>query len=368
MTDSKDEVLGLPQKDSNAAPLQAVPGSFWKTRGGGVRPTGSPPAPRPQDLTSPSGGGKVPLPQPSDPPLEEASSPGRRRSKGERAAETTRRTIREVQSSTAAPARAPNAETAMAQSMSPHPSETAAFTFLDYCGLGLILMSIDSVGQRWLDEKAISQHTLIAAGTAMLAGAIVLAVSKRCKGVAGPKGRLRQDFEALASKASVWIVAASAIIFGVPLTVSYVSQPPPATYGTFNPASISQVRPVGPTFGNQLAQLFHEFSQQCLIKLTDPSSTEVGQTISWVMSWGKIPSGPTCNVQPNGLPSADESAVKPTTEPGIVIHWKSNFAPGEKVANFFSSMGLNVRVSHRLDPQAPDNLIWIDIGPGSPWK
>src|SRR5207302_1577724 len=28
----------------------------------------------------------------------------------------------------------------------------------------------------------------------------------------------------------------------------------------------------------------------------------------------------------------------------------------------------NVRVSHQLPNGSPSNLIWIDVGPGSPWK
>jgi hypothetical protein len=29
---------------------------------------------------------------------------------------------------------------------------------------------------------------------------------------------------------------------------------------------------------------------------------------------------------------------------------------------------LRVSVSHRMPKGSPPNLIWIDIGPGSPWK
>lgn len=135
-----------------------------------------------------------------------------------------------------------------------------------------------------------------------------------------------------------------------------------------SPPSGSPNHAVGPTFSIEAAQLFHGLPQPCLIKLTDPSTTDIGQTIAWVLRYGNIPSGPICDVQPNELESADDSAVRPATEPGIVIHWNPDFVPAEKVVAYFSSMGLKMRVSHRLDQGAPRNLIWIDIGPGSPWK
>jgi hypothetical protein len=105
-------------------------------------------------------------------------------------------------------------------------ADTAAFTFLDYCGLGLILMPIEAVGQRWIDEHPINRHTFVAAGTAMLAGAVVLGISKKIKSItAKPRGPLFQDFVKVANKAWFWAVVAAAIVFGIPFTVSYVSPP-----------------------------------------------------------------------------------------------------------------------------------------------
>jgi hypothetical protein len=118
-------------------------------------------------------------------------------------------------------------------------ADTTAFTFLDYCGLGLILMPIEAVGHRCIDDLPINRHTLVAAGTAMLAGAVVLGISKKIKSVSKPKGPLFQDFVALANKAWFWVVVAAAIIFGVPFTVSYVS--PPAVLTSTPPSSASNV-------------------------------------------------------------------------------------------------------------------------------
>jgi hypothetical protein len=85
-------------------------------------------------------------------------------------------------------------------------------------------MPIEAVGHRWIDDLPINRHTLVAAGTAMLAGAVVLGVSKKIKGLPNkPRGPLFQDFIRLANKAWFWVVVAATIIFGIPLTVSYVS-------------------------------------------------------------------------------------------------------------------------------------------------
>jgi hypothetical protein len=140
----------------------------------------------------------------------------------------------------------------------------------------------------------------------------------------------------------------------------------------FNEAVMPPRQPekqLGSTFSIQLAQLFHALPQRCLIKITNASDSELASVINWVTTYGNIPPGVICAVQPNDkLPDADQPALKWTTEPGMVVHWKATYEPGEKLAHFFASTGVNVRTSHQLDVGSPDNLVWFDIGPGSPWK
>ena len=117
-------------------------------------------------------------------------------------------------------------------------ADTTAFTFLDYCGLGLILMPIEAVGHRWIDDNPINLHTLVAAGTSMLAGAVVLAISKSIKKRPDkPKGLLLQDFVTLANKAWFWVVIAAAIVFGIPFTVSFVSPTKPLAPTSASPST-----------------------------------------------------------------------------------------------------------------------------------
>jgi hypothetical protein len=67
-------------------------------------------------------------------------------------------------------------------------NDSTAYTFLDYAGLGLILVPTEEIGRRWIDDLPITSHTLIAGGTVMVVGAVVLALSKAIKRAAIPKG------------------------------------------------------------------------------------------------------------------------------------------------------------------------------------
>jgi hypothetical protein len=104
-------------------------------------------------------------------------------------------------------------------------NESTAYTFLDYAGLGFILVPTEEIGRRWIDDLPITSHTLIAAGTVMFVGAVLLALSKAIKRAVIPKGALFQDFARLANKAWFWVFVAILIVFGVPIMVSYVSPP-----------------------------------------------------------------------------------------------------------------------------------------------
>jgi hypothetical protein len=207
-------------------------------------------------------------------------------------------------------------------------------------------------------------------------------------GITWPK--LKPSNEVFANRLSVvassplaWLIVCLLIAFGpalvfVGFSKQHIAQPPQVTappsqpgFG-FNPApqpSAAQ-RQVGETFSIQLAQLLAGLPKPCLIRLTGGSSTPtVEQTILWVINYGNTPSGPLCNlVQPDGLPSADEPEPKHTDQPGIVVHWKEGNVAGERIARFLGAMGLNVMKSHQMGQNWPENLVWLDVGNGYPWK
>jgi hypothetical protein len=93
--------------------------------------------------------------------------------------------------------------------------------------------------------------------------------------------------------------------------------------------------------------------------------------IGWVVSYGSLSGGAICSLVGNDAepPNIDDpQPIKPTSDPGMVVHWDAGSADAQPIAHFFDSCGVRVSVSHRLPPNASANFIWIDIGPGSPWK
>jgi hypothetical protein len=138
------------------------------------------------------------------------------------------------------------------------------------------------------------------------------------------------------------------------------NRPPDATGG-----------PIGPILAVELASTFEQLPKPCTVKTTAPPQTELASTITWILTYGSPSGDLICTVESAnpGPPNVDEPAPPaPTIEPGIVIHWNQNYKPGERIAHFFDADGFKVRVSHRLPTNSPPGMIWLDIGPGSPWK
>jgi len=129
---------------------------------------------------------------------------------------------------------------------------------------------------------------------------------------------------------------------------------------------------IGTTFGLQLAQMLDRLPKPCAIKVTDPNKQdELSSLIRWVVSYGNPSGGAICSLIGNNSepPNIDNPpAVAPTTAPGMVVHWDFTSGSVQAVVHFFDSAAVKVSISHRLPPNAPPNFIWIDIGPGSPWK
>jgi hypothetical protein len=131
----------------------------------------------------------------------------------------------------------------------------------------------------------------------------------------------------------------------------------------------SQERPLGSTFSIQLAQILEAFPKPCLIKLTGPHNTELFRTIDWVIAYGRSDMQPICSrLEDNPIPNADEQLPKRAPDGELIVHWSPPNKQAEKLALFFIGVGLKTSSSHILPPRSPDNLVWIDIGSGSPWK
>jgi hypothetical protein len=142
----------------------------------------------------------------------------------------------------------------------------------------------------------------------------------------------------------------------------------PTIVQSWNTPPSARGGPVGPIFAAEFVQwLSDHLPKPCLVKVTAPQNSELGNTIRWLVEYGGGKGLCAIYSGDSGPPNVDDPSPQ-TNEPGIVIHSHADFAPAERIAHFFHSSDFNVRVSYRMPPQSPPNLLWIDIGPGSPWK
>lgn len=64
-----------------------------------------------------------------------------------------------------------------------------------------------------------------------------------------------------------------------------------------------------------------------------------------------------------------DSPPTPTPPAGLSIRWNKDTQPqGESVAQWFEGEGFIVNRGHSLPPNSAPTEIWIDFGPGSPWR
>jgi hypothetical protein len=127
--------------------------------------------------------------------------------------------------------------------------------------------------------------------------------------------------------------------------------------------------PLGPILAVELLDVFQQLPKPCAAKVTAPHDNEnLRATMAWILQYGA-----KCEIvgDSSGLPNADEprsAQVLPNTNAGIVVHWSSDYPVGGNVAHWFDTSTFKVSTSLRLPPNSDPHLVWIDVGPGSPWK
>jgi len=147
------------------------------------------------------------------------------------------------------------------------------------------------------------------------------------------------------------------------------STTPPSVADWRNRPSSPWAGPIGPIHAVELVSIFQRLPSPCVVKVTAPTDNEnLRATLEWILQYGA-----KCEIASTPMvpPSADEpqfAEVQPNTKPGVIIHWAPDFSSGENIALFFDSSTYKVAISHRLPPNSNPHLVWIDIGPGSPWK
>jgi hypothetical protein len=125
--------------------------------------------------------------------------------------------------------------------------------------------------------------------------------------------------------------------------------------------------PFGPIFAWELVQEFEQIHKPCNIKIRAAKDTKAFRdTFAWLLENGAH-CPPDLSSTPPNLDPEDSHPPEPKTG-GIVVRFNDGFDDGARIAHFLDSSALKVSISHRLPKGTPSNLIWIDIGPGSPWK
>jgi len=103
-------------------------------------------------------------------------------------------------------------------------------------------MPIEVLGQRWIEDQAISWHQWIAGAVFALSGAISIGIGTWWDKVKAPsQDPLAESLDALAHDARIWLAAAAAVVFGVPVALWLVSPPNvPAVSSATLPTSPTQ--------------------------------------------------------------------------------------------------------------------------------
>ena len=125
--------------------------------------------------------------------------------------------------------------------------------------------------------------------------------------------------------------------------------------------------PFGPIFAFEMIQEFKKLPKPCAVILRTAKDKKAFRDVFvWLLTEG-AECTPKEALEPPNIDASVSYPDMPTT-PGMVMCWREGFVFGERIANFFDSGAIKVSVSHNLPKNSPSNLIWIDVGPGSPFK
>jgi hypothetical protein len=133
---------------------------------------------------------------------------------------------------------------------------------------------------------------------------------------------------------------------GVQQTVSFLYARIPENYAAFAIGSADDLA---------------EIPAPCTLIVTAPDEyANLRDNVSFIIARGK------CHVIQNLPPADADQPIVPNSKPGVILHWDSSFHMPVDVVRGLGQW-FNLEVSHKIPGDDP-HLIWIDIGPGRPWK
>lgn len=124
--------------------------------------------------------------------------------------------------------------------------------------------------------------------------------------------------------------------------------------------------PFGPIFAVEIVQEFSSI-QPCNLRVTWPKDKEqFGKSLEWILTYGAH-----CKIKPKNISLLDADQPKtpdPRKSPGVTVHWNKSFQEGAQVAHWFDASGFLTFMSNNVFSDDEPDVIWIDIGPGDPWR
>jgi hypothetical protein len=156
-----------------------------------------------------------------------------------------------------------------------------------------------------------------------------------------------------------------ALIFLVLVIFVFVTSDAPEQLAQYNNPEPGPKRgPIGPILAVELSQAFATIRPCRLYFTSGEDNGNLRETLRWIAEYG---GGcyPLVKAEVVPMLNADHPPPMQNRLPGIVVHWNEGLAPGEKVVKLLENF--NVRANHQTFDKKLD-AIWIDIGPGDPWK
>jgi hypothetical protein len=139
---------------------------------------------------------------------------------------------------------------------------------------------------------------------------------------------------------------------------------------THVPRQTANVDDFGPIQPLDLEGRFMRSKQPCVLKLSAvPEQMNFRSIIAMIATRNSV-----CTIVDDAAdqsPATRDIDLPPTPTPpaGLLIRWNKDTQPqGESVAQWFEGAGFIVNRGHILPPNSAATEIWIDIGPGSPWR
>jgi len=118
---------------------------------------------------------------------------------------------------------------------------------------------------------------------------------------------------------------------------------------------------------------FNDLPRPCHLKISGPKSAlPLREALIAINGATRNPT--TCEIVDGDQDSRSEifdvdQPQTPIANPGLTIRWKESNPAGQQFYQEMLSLGsLIIRKGHKIPTQYPSDIIWIEIGNGSPWK